>query len=123
MMAKIVKDGRPLQRSQQQQTDKDLWKFSAVSAVAATADLVENEPDRSSRKTRNARGRGSGQGSNAIQKPQRHAKSGSKSMVGRLQIWTRVGEIWNESAIRRFGAGRYIVEQKATMSVFDDARL
>ena len=30
----------PLQRSQQQQTDQDLWKFSAVSAVAATADLV-----------------------------------------------------------------------------------
>ena len=54
----------PLQRSQQQQqTDQDLWKFSAVSAVAATADLVENEPGRFSRRTRNARGRGLSQGS------------------------------------------------------------
>ena len=102
----------PLQRSQQQQTDQDLWKFSAVSAVAATANLVDNEPNRSSRENAER------QRSRVRSRVERHSnhrdvksgnestigrscKSGSNSMVGRLQVCKRVDDIWNESAIGR----------------------
>ena len=96
MMANIVKDW---QRSQQQQRDQDLWKFSAVSAVAATTDLVENELDRLSRGTRNARSRGSGQGSNATRITETRQFWKRVDSWSIIQVWKRIDEVWNGSAI------------------------
>ena len=62
-MAKIVKDGRPVAAQSGAAADRpgSLEKPSAVtavSAVAAPAEMDENEPNRSSRETLNARGQG-----------------------------------------------------------------
>ena len=67
-------------------------KFSAVLAIAATADFVENKPNRSSRGTRNARGRGSGQGSDAIQTTETR------------QIWKQV-DGWSIASLETSGRG------------------